>query len=145
MPDFLVHCAFYHKPLDSSLSTHGILLTNAVLIHVFIVKKVLLKGAYFIRFFRMRVVKLQMNIFLTHWSLRGVAASWLYDFETHFDDWYLDYFLWDYSQMNTTGLHWYWANISLGNGLVPPGNKPLPDQMLTQIYNAIWRHQAMVS
>ena len=27
-----------------------------------------------------------------------------------------------------------------GNGLVPSGNKPLPEPMLTQIYVAIWRH-----
>ena len=26
------------------------------------------------------------------------------------------------------------------NGLVPSGNKPLPEPMLTQIYVAIWRH-----
>ena len=27
-----------------------------------------------------------------------------------------------------------------GNGLVPSGNKPLPEPMLTQIYVAKWRH-----
>ena len=34
--------------------------------------------------------------------------------------------------------------IGLGNGLVPLGNKPLPEPMLTQIYVAIWRQQAPV-
>ena len=32
------------------------------------------------------------------------------------------------------------VNIGSGNGLVPSGNKPLPEPMLTQIYVAIWCH-----
>ena len=32
------------------------------------------------------------------------------------------------------------VNIGSGNGLVPWGNKPLPEPMLTQIYVAKWRH-----
>ena len=32
------------------------------------------------------------------------------------------------------------VNIGSGNGLVPSGNKPLPEPMLTQISVAIWRH-----
>ena len=32
------------------------------------------------------------------------------------------------------------VNFGSGNGLVPSGNKPLPEAMLTQIYVAIWRH-----
>ena len=44
-------------------------------------------------------------------------------------------------------LHWDgWqepqVNISSGNGLVPSGNKPLPEPMLTQIHAAIWLHKA---
>ena len=31
-------------------------------------------------------------------------------------------------------------NIGLGNVLVPSGNKPLPDPMLTKIYVAVGRH-----
>ena len=38
---------------------------------------------------------------------------------------------------------WY-VNISLGDVLVTSGNKPLPEQILTQIYVAIWRHRATV-
>ena len=34
--------------------------------------------------------------------------------------------------MNATGLHWWSVNIGSGNGLVPSGNKPLPEPMLTQ-------------
>ena len=29
---------------------------------------------------------------------------------------------------------------SLGNGMVPSGNKPLPELMLTKCYVAIWCH-----
>ena len=36
--------------------------------------------------------------------------------------------------MNVTGHHWWQVNIGSGNGLVPSGNKPLPEQMLTQIH-----------
>ena len=36
--------------------------------------------------------------------------------------------------MNATGPYWKQVNIGLGNGLVPSGNKPLPETMLTQIY-----------
>ena len=38
------------------------------------------------------------------------------------------------------GLHWSSVNIGSGNGLVPSGNKPLPEPMLTHIFVAIWRH-----
>ena len=39
--------------------------------------------------------------------------------------------------MNVTGLNLWSVNIGSGNGLVPSGNKPLPEQMLTQISVAI--------
>ena len=42
--------------------------------------------------------------------------------------------------MNVTGLHWWSVNIGSGSGLVPSGNKPLPESMLTQISAAIWCH-----
>ena len=32
------------------------------------------------------------------------------------------------------------VNIGSGNGLVPSGNKPLPEPMLTKVPAAIWRH-----
>ena len=37
------------------------------------------------------------------------------------------------------------VNIGSGNGLVPLGNKPLPEPMLAQIYVAKWRHKALMS
>ena len=42
--------------------------------------------------------------------------------------------------MNVIGLHWWSVNIGSGNGLVPSGNKPLPEPMLTQISVDIWCH-----
>ena len=39
-----------------------------------------------------------------------------------------------------TGLQWWLVNISLGNRLMPSGNKPLPEPMLTKICVTIW-HQ----
>ena len=35
--------------------------------------------------------------------------------------------------------YWY-VNNGLGNSLVPSGNKPLPEPMLTQIYVAMWHY-----
>ena len=47
--------------------------------------------------------------------------------------------------MNATRPSWWRVNIGLRNGLVPSGNKPLPELMLTQIYVAKWRQQASMS
>ena len=43
--------------------------------------------------------------------------------------------------MNVTGSYWWLVNIGSGNGLVPPGNKPFPDQMLTDFSDVICRKQ----
>ena len=48
------------------------------------------------------------------------------------------YFLWNCYQVNAKTPHWSPVNIGSGNGLVPSGNKPLPEPMLTKIYVAIW-------
>ena len=42
--------------------------------------------------------------------------------------------------MNATGPYWWEVNIGSGSGLVPSGNKPLPEPVLTKIPNAIWRN-----
>ena len=55
------------------------------------------------------------------------------NFQTDSSDWWLRYLLWNYPNMNVTGLHWWSVNIGSGNGLVPSGTKPLPEPMLTQI------------
>ena len=51
--------------------------------------------------------------------------------QTHINDKYLKYFLWNCYQVNATTPHWSLVNIGSGNGLVPSGNKPLPEPMLT--------------
>ena len=52
------------------------------------------------------------------------------NFLTNFSGWGI---LWNCSQMNVAGTHWWLVNIDSGNGLVLSGNKPLPEPMLTQI------------
>ena len=37
------------------------------------------------------------------------------------------------------------VNIGSGNGLVPSGNKPLPESMLAQLNVAKWHHQTSTS
>ena len=39
-----------------------------------------------------------------------------------------------YSKMNAKGPHWLYIDIGSGNGLLPSGNKPLSEPMLTEIY-----------
>ena len=41
------------------------------------------------------------------------------------------FFLWNCYQVNATKPHWSLVNIGSGNGLVPSGNTPLPEPMLT--------------
>ena len=41
-------------------------------------------------------------------------------------------------QMSAARPHWWLFNIGPGNGLVPSGNTPLPEPMLTKVYVAIW-------
>ena len=38
------------------------------------------------------------------------------------------------------GFHWWYVNIDSGNGLMPSGNKPLPEPMLIDQF--LWRHMA---
>ena len=42
-------------------------------------------------------------------------------------------------------IHWWEISIRSVNDSVPPGNKPLPDFLLTQIYDAIWGEAAIIS
>ena len=48
--------------------------------------------------------------------------------------------IWNSPQVVVTRLYWWLVNIGSGNGLVPSGNKPLPEPMLSKITVAIWRH-----
>ena len=80
---------------------------------------------------------------LTHWALGDLTKVSDYiisKFQTHFNDKYLKYFLWNCYQVNATTPHWSLVNIGSDNGLVPSGNKPLPEPVVTQICVVIWRH-----
>ena len=46
---------------------------------------------------------------------------------------------------NVTRSHWWVVSIGSGNGLLPLGNKPLPEPMMTQICVTIWYHLATMS
>ena len=84
---------------------------------------------------------------LTHWPL-GVMAVFLlsvFFFQNHYTELYLECSLWNCSQTNTTGPHWWLVNIGLGNGLVPSGNKPLSETMSTHIYVARCHRWAIMS
>ena len=79
---------------------------------------------------------------LTHWPLvnlneilaKHVIFKWILVIDG------LTHLLWNCPNMNVIGLDWWSVDIGSGNGLVPSGNKPLPESMLTQISVAIWRH-----
>ena len=62
------------------------------------------------------------------------------NFQMDFSGWWLRHLLWNCPNINVTGLHGWSVSIGSGNGLVPSGNKPLPEPMLTQIAVAIWCH-----
>ena len=68
-----------------------------------------------------------------------------FNFQANFSEWWLRYLLRNCPQMNATRPYWWRVNTGSGNGLVPSGNKPLPELMLTQVYVAKWRHQASMS
>ena len=70
-----------------------------------------------------------------HINSVGPRGIWLQSqiskFQTHFNDKYIKYFLWNCHQVSATTHHWSLVNIGSGNGLVLSGNKPLPEPMLT--------------
>ena len=47
--------------------------------------------------------------------------------------------LWNCPEVNATKPHWWWVKYWCSNGMVPSGNMPLPEPMLTQIYVTISR------
>ena len=93
---------------------------------------------------RPRAVQLALWI-LTHFPREISMKFQIRIFQTNFSDWWLGYLLWNCPQMNATGPYWWCVNIGSVNDLVPSGNKPSPEPMLTQIYVAIWRHYTTVS
>ena len=61
-------------------------------------------------------------------------------FQANFSAWWLRYLLCNSPYMNFTVFYWWQVNIGSSNGLVPSGNKPLPESMLTQL--DLSRHMA---
>ena len=48
-------------------------------------------------------------------------------------------------RVNTTQHHWWRVNNGSGNSLVPSGNKPLSEPILSRIPDAIWIYKATMS
>ena len=69
---------------------------------------------------------------LTHWPLGDLKENLFKQIEADFREVAL--------KINATGPYLRWVNIGSGSGLVPSGNKPLPEPMLTKICVAIWCH-----
>ena len=46
--------------------------------------------------------------------------------------------MWNCTEVNATRPHWWLVNISSGNDSVQPGNKPLPEPILTKFNRASW-------
>ena len=63
-------------------------------------------------------------------------------FQPNFTFWWLRYILWNCPQAIINVPHRWQVNTGSGNGLVPSGNKPLLESVLTQIYIVVWCHQA---
>ena len=59
--------------------------------------------------------------------------------------WWIDIFPGNRSHVNATRLRWWLVNTGSGNGLVPSGNKTLPEPILTRSYVALCSHWATMS
>ena len=90
-------------------------------------------------------VREKLKYSLTHSPWQIWIKFYICSFQNDFRDWWLTHLLWNCTNMNVTGLHWWSVNIGSGNGLVKSGNKPLPEPILTQIFATIWRHLATMS
>ena len=72
---------------------------------------------------------------------------YIYNLQTDFSHWRFRHLLWNCPNMNVTGLQWWSVDIGSGDGLVPSGNKPSPEPMLTQIccHMASLGHNELIS
>ena len=77
---------------------------------------------------------------LTHICVTQSQKVKLTNLQTHTNDRYLKLSMWNYPHMNAIRHHWWLAKIGSGNGLMSLGNKPLPEPVLTKIFNTIWHH-----
>ena len=72
---------------------------------------------------------------LTHWTLEGLDVI-----QANFSNWWLRYL---FMKLPSCDCHWAsltYVSIGSGNGLGLSGNKPLPEAIMTPIYDAILRH-----
>ena len=79
-------------------------------------------------------------------SLVPARFQWKFctnNFRAYFSDWWQRYRFWNCPQMNITGPFWWWVNIGSGIGLVPSGNQPLPESMLTKIFVTMQRQNSL--
>ena len=67
------------------------------------------------------------------------------NFQSRSSDYFPEHFQCFSLSLNGTGPYWPQVNIGSGNGLLPSGNKPLPEPMLTKYYVAICRHMSPMS
>ena len=86
----------------------------------------------------MNTVRLEQNgCHLAHnifkWIFFNSMLSGIFEwnFQGNFSDLWIKYLLWNCSEINATELHQWKVKIGWGNGLVPSGNKPLSELMLT--------------
>ena len=71
---------------------------------------------------------------LTHCPWGIWQQSQISKFQTHFNDKYLKYFLWNCYQVNATIPHWSLVNIGSGNGLVPSPYDVIRPQWVKYIF-----------
>ena len=63
-----------------------------------------------------------------------LTTFYVSNFQVNFSDWWLRCMVRNCPQVIGTWPCWRYVNIGSGNGLVPSGNKPLPEPMLTQTF-----------
>ena len=122
----LVQIMAWHRPGDKPLSEP---MTVSFLIHIGIS--------------RPQWVNASLSFIISHCTLTHYPLRLLFQmckFQTQPGDRYHEYPSKQCPTIKASESHWWLVNIGSGNGLVPSGNKPLPEPMLTPIYVAIWHH-----
>ena len=74
----------------------------------------------------------ESKLALNHWSQR-CGCSFRSVFFKRISIYFV-HFMRNCPTVNTIRPQWWFVNIELGNGLVPPGNKPLPEPTLSQFH-----------
>ena len=97
--------------------------------------------------FQIMIVFAVMNDHLSYGTKNLIIGTWetwmqhqKYNFQSCFADWHLYLFLHNVG-MKATGLNWWYVNVASCNGLVPLGNKPMSETMLTQTFVDVWRRR----